>query len=315
MSGLIVEFNGRGFWDKHNHDIWYYHLSYLIKQSDNMPQWSIQWADKWLELAPQMLPGYMFMSALEILTDDNRISLIVELSNNLLKRFENYDEFLELEKQRWLATGKPLKLKGIELARKIIADPRIITMHTHWDMVDEVTQKFMSSLPTFGKLFIRLLTGENWKRAYFNSYAEPILVTTIDRLSDWIPDGEIGLSRVPDVSRMRNHIFPYWINADNENARIEDLYGGGYGVCRGVPDLLLVFGKIEDETEYDAMEFQFSIEDGLREQWILDFDKNITLLLSAENNGFTQRCKADADFYSPALQRKVNLKAIYQARN
>lgn len=109
MSGILLSFRGRAFWDKHNFDVWLYHLSYLIKQSDDMPDWAIEWADQWLELIPQQLPDYLYAGWLDALTDDDRVALVVDLSRQVLHRLQRYGDFLNVEKQKWQAAGHPLE--------------------------------------------------------------------------------------------------------------------------------------------------------------------------------------------------------------
>lgn len=310
MSGTIVEYENRAFWSKHIVDVWLYHLGYIITQEEDMPANAIQWAKKYMEWAKQGTPDFMFTKVhLEFITDCG-LELLLQLSQKLMKQLNNYDGFLKEEKQRLGITDD----YNFELSHVVRSD------NSHEEMVGSITLSSISKLKTFGYLFIKMLTGENWHRAYFNSYADPRLVATVDYLEAIKPDGEVGSSSIREGERWKGS-GPFWVSPNNPNASIEWLpHSNGQHICKGIPDLFVIGGHVNDweedwpeefKIDYDALELQEAQQDRFREKWILDRERCITLLISTEGQGSAVRYSADEDFYSPALGKTVNLKSLF----
>lgn len=301
MSGMIVEFEGRKFWDKHYLDVWLYNLFALIEQDNDYPDWIAHWIKQYKPNILGNSPFWMYQSFLDVLKQQDQIiqerfDQLLKYTERLQKRFEDYNKFLAIEKENWLNQGKNLT---VELA---YSEPT-----NHWQLLNR-SKKIIEGLETFGYLFIKMLRNDNWKRAYFHSYANSKIVTMIDYLNEIKPNGQVILGSINGKELSGNIL--HWVSEQNRYCEIE--WQEYVSITHGIPDLVVFIGiNIGDDGQYDEQFLAHNQNLMMPETWEIDTKRQAIRILKTMGEVAHERHNIQEDFYSQTLGKTINLKFLY----
>ena len=106
MGSSFIDFKESGFWARDTHiDLWLYLLVQEIDELEAIPDWLREARDHWHEQATLALVGCIHPQLDDYLLSQDRINLLIRLSERVLKRLDESGDYLSGEYLNSLRIG------------------------------------------------------------------------------------------------------------------------------------------------------------------------------------------------------------------